>query len=138
MVIELGRDPADGKRKQRWFSGYRTRRDAQNDLPRLLLEAQAGTTAIRSTSMTVGQYPQGWLADYAEMTLGPWVVRRASGVPNKFPSKTNPSTKTNGRSRHVSGRHGERSIRSRCRPSCRPGIRKLGLPLSRFVSGPGL
>lgn len=39
IIIDIGRD-LNGKRKQRWFGGYKTKREAENALPQLLMKAQ--------------------------------------------------------------------------------------------------
>lgn len=41
IVISLGKDE-DGKRKQKWFSGYNSQGEAEDDLPYKLLDAQDG------------------------------------------------------------------------------------------------
>lgn len=42
IVIELDRDPDTGKRRQKWSTVYGTKRDAEKELTRLLIEADKG------------------------------------------------------------------------------------------------
>ncbi|HEX6578675.1 MAG TPA: Arm DNA-binding domain-containing protein [Jiangellaceae bacterium] len=42
VVVELDRDPATGKRRQKWHSGYRTRRDAERALSEIVAALHAG------------------------------------------------------------------------------------------------
>jgi integrase len=43
VVVELDRDPITGKRRQKWHSGYRTKRDAERALTELLAAKDSGT-----------------------------------------------------------------------------------------------
>ena len=49
-----------GKSKQRWYSGYRTRRAAQRALTELLSRLEGGTF-IEPSKQTLGQYLTEWL-----------------------------------------------------------------------------
>lgn len=37
IVIDIGPDPETGKRRQKWFSGYKTKKEAQADVAKKLL-----------------------------------------------------------------------------------------------------
>lgn len=67
VVIELPRDPLTKKRRQRWHSGIRTKREAEATLTRLLRERDTGQ-ALDPSTQTLGDYLDGWIAK-----------RRASG-----------------------------------------------------------
>lgn len=43
IVVDIGRDIETNKRKQQWFSGYTTKKEAEKDLPRILRELELGT-----------------------------------------------------------------------------------------------
>lgn len=59
IVVDLGRDH-NGKRKQKWFSGYDSKRQAEKDLPRVLMEAE-NNVYVETTDITFGDYMQIWL-----------------------------------------------------------------------------
>jgi integrase len=59
IIIDIGRD-AFGKRKQRWFSGFKSRKDAENQLPRILIKLEDGEL-IDNNSVTLGNFLDDWL-----------------------------------------------------------------------------
>lgn len=60
-VVDIGRDPATGRRRQRWKGGFATKRDAEQALSRALAAVGAGelTDAV---GVTLGAYLDQWLA----------------------------------------------------------------------------
>ena len=66
-VIELSRGP-DGRRRHKWFGGYRTRKEAQVRLTALLGELQGGTF-VAPSKMTVAEYLRRWLTESAAPRL---------------------------------------------------------------------
>lgn len=54
---------ANGKRKQRWHSGFESRQAAKDAIPRLLYETQEGLMPDKS-NITVGQWLDKWLKEY--------------------------------------------------------------------------
>ena len=69
FVIELPRDPATGKRRQKWFSGYATKKEAAAARHAVQADLSAGTYTERSRQ-TVGAYLGDWL-EAVEPTLSP-------------------------------------------------------------------
>ena len=67
IVVDLGRDHRN-KRKQKWFSGYKTKREAEKDLPRVLYELQNGYK--EPEKMTLKEYFNQWL-DKKKKTVAP-------------------------------------------------------------------
>lgn len=61
VVLDYDRG-ADGKRRQKWVSGFRTKREAERELARLVSERHAGGHAEPSR-LTVAEYLRSWLAD---------------------------------------------------------------------------
>ena len=55
IVIDLGRDPATGKRRQRWVSVKGTKRDAQRRLTELLRRYDTGTW-MEPSRITVAEF----------------------------------------------------------------------------------
>ena len=60
IVVELERDPITGKRRQKWHSGFRTKRDAERALSDLVGSVHAGTY-VEPTKQTLGEYIREWL-----------------------------------------------------------------------------
>jgi integrase len=69
VVVELDRDPVTGKRRQKWHSGYRTKRDAERAMSEIATAVHAGTYA-EPTRQTLGDFIEDWLAAI-EPTLRP-------------------------------------------------------------------
>jgi integrase len=61
VVVELDRDPATGKRRQKWHSGYRTRRDAERALAEMVDAVNRGAF-VPKTRQTVREFAKEWLA----------------------------------------------------------------------------
>lgn len=61
VVLYTGYD-ANGRRKAKWFSGYRTKREAQAALVEKLHELQSGTY-VEPARESFGEYMRQWLAD---------------------------------------------------------------------------
>ncbi|UOG20521.1 site-specific integrase [Gordonia amicalis] len=59
-VVDLGRDPATGKRRQERKRGFRTKRDAQEALDERLAEVRTGAVVV-DRSLTVAAYLNQWL-----------------------------------------------------------------------------
>jgi integrase len=60
VVVDVGNDE-DGQRRQRWHSGYSTRRNAQEALTAILGQLQQGGY-IEPSKQTLGQFMRQWLA----------------------------------------------------------------------------
>ncbi|TPW12435.1 MAG: site-specific recombinase XerD, partial [Acidimicrobiaceae bacterium] len=63
VVIE-DRDPATGKRKRRWHSGFRTKREAQAACNELAAAMQRGDY-LQANRQTVGEFVEEWMATIA-------------------------------------------------------------------------
>ena len=55
IVVEHDRDPTTGRRRQKWHSGYRTRREAEAARVEILARLQRGEYVLPS-QLSVGQY----------------------------------------------------------------------------------
>jgi integrase len=60
IVVELSRDPVTGKRRQKWHSGYRTKKDAERALTGMLASLDAGTY-LQPSRQTLGEFAREWL-----------------------------------------------------------------------------
>jgi integrase len=70
VVLSLGRDPETGKKTQRWYSGFRTEREAVAKRTQLLADFQAGSWTP-PTKITTGAFLESWLERYAKGAVGP-------------------------------------------------------------------
>ena len=60
VVVDAGRDPETGRRKQKWHSGFRTRKDAQRALADILGRLDRGTY-VEPSRQTLAEYLTEWL-----------------------------------------------------------------------------
>lgn len=58
VVIDLERDH-NNKRKQKWFSGYTRKKDAESDIPKIIQKLQRGY--VDPENMKMQEYLQNWL-----------------------------------------------------------------------------
>ena len=67
VVVELDRDPVTQKRRQKWYSGFRTRKDAEKELTGILGTLHAGTF-VEPSKQTLAEFLDDWL-DGVEPTI---------------------------------------------------------------------
>lgn len=70
IVINLGTDPATGKRKQQWYSVKGTKKETEKKLAELLQQLDTGTF-IKPDKITVAEFLERWLKDYTRPNLAP-------------------------------------------------------------------
>ncbi len=70
VVINLGRDPMTGKRRQLWRSVKGPKRDAETLLVQLLHQRDTGID-VPPGKITLGQFLERWLEDYARPNVSP-------------------------------------------------------------------
>ncbi len=75
VVVDLGRDPASGKRRQLWRSVAGTKKEAEALLVQLLHQKSTGIDAPPGR-ITVAEYLQQWLTVYALPNTAPTTSRR--------------------------------------------------------------
>jgi integrase len=61
VVVELDRDPITCKRRQKWHSGFRTKRDAERALSEIVASVHAGAY-VETTKQTLSDFTREWLA----------------------------------------------------------------------------
>lgn len=79
IVLNLGRDPATGKRKQQWVSVKGTKKDAEKRLAELLHQLDTGSF-MKPGKTTVADFLQRWLQDYCKPNLSPRGYERYESV----------------------------------------------------------
>ena len=70
VVVDLGRDPTTGKRRQIWRSVKGPKRDAETLLVQMLHQRDTGID-VPPGKMAVGEYLERWLEDYARPNVSP-------------------------------------------------------------------
>ena len=70
IILNLGADPSTGKRKQQWMSVKGTKREAEKKLAELLHQIDTGLF-MKPGKTTLGDYLEGWLAEYVQPNLSP-------------------------------------------------------------------
>lgn len=70
IIMDLGNDPVTGKRKQQWMSVKGTKKEAERKLAELLHQLDNGTF-IRPNKITLTEFLERWLQDYAWPNLAP-------------------------------------------------------------------
>jgi integrase len=60
IVLDVGTDPATGKRRQQWRSGFRTKKEAEAELARLIHNVERGSDPFPS-NLTVSEFVDRWL-----------------------------------------------------------------------------
>ncbi|MDP2950209.1 MAG: Arm DNA-binding domain-containing protein [Chloroflexota bacterium] len=70
IVVDVGRDPATGKRRQQWVSVKGTKRDAEKRLAEILTELDK-SGYVKPTKLTVGDFLERWLTDYVRPNVAP-------------------------------------------------------------------
>lgn len=70
IVVDLGKDPITGKRKQKWYSGYKTKKEAEKELAEIITKIETGQLAD-AKNMTLKEYLEKWLEDYAYHNVAP-------------------------------------------------------------------
>lgn len=61
IVVDVGKD-ALGKRKQRWFSGFNSKKEAEKELPRILIKLQDGEL-LDNNNITLGVFVKDWIIE---------------------------------------------------------------------------
>jgi hypothetical protein len=75
IVLDIGRDPATGRRQQKWKTIHGPKKDAQRELNRLLHEIDTGSY-IEPSRTTLGKYLKEWLESYARTNVAPKTFER--------------------------------------------------------------
>ena len=79
IVLNLGRDPETGKRKQQWVSVKGTKKEAEKRLSELLSQLDSGIY-IKPGKSTLAEFLKIWLRDYAKPNLSPRGFERYESI----------------------------------------------------------
>lgn len=83
IVLSLGRDPTTGKYKSQWVTVKGTKKDAERRLSELLNQLDNGTF-IKAGKVTVAEYLERWLSEYAWANLSPRGFERYAGIVRRY------------------------------------------------------
>jgi integrase len=73
IIVDLGRDEK-GKRKQKWFNGFKTKKQAQSELIKILNQLE-NNTFVNPEKITLAEYMNQWFEDYVKLKLAPKTVQ---------------------------------------------------------------
>jgi integrase len=79
IVLNLGRDPSTGKRRQQWLSVKGTKKDAEKRLSELLSQLDNGIY-IKPMKSTLAEFLKLWLRDYTKANLSPRGYERYESI----------------------------------------------------------
>ena len=79
VVVDIGKDPGTGKRRQHWETITTSKRDAQKRMRELLTSLDVGSF-VKASKLTVGQWLEEWLRDYAEPNCSPKTLDSYRGI----------------------------------------------------------
>ena len=66
VIVDLGK--INGKRKQKWFNGFRTKKEAESKLTEVLAQLK-NNSYIEPSKLTLGEYLINWLEEYAKPNI---------------------------------------------------------------------
>ena len=69
ICLELGRDPATGKRRQHWETVHGTKRDAEARQAHLIIDIEQGRYPAFDRSLTVEKYLNDWIKRHGALQL---------------------------------------------------------------------
>jgi integrase len=81
VKLELDRDPVTNKRRQKWYSGFTSKKAAESELTKLLHQMQTGSY-VEPSRLTVADYLRKWLADYAKLNVSAKTFERYEQIVN--------------------------------------------------------
>ena len=70
VVLDLGRDPVTGKRRQQWVTVKGSKKLAEKKLAELQHQLDTGDF-VKPTKLTVGEHLRDWVRDYATAAVRP-------------------------------------------------------------------
>lgn len=78
IVVDIGRDE-NGKRKQKWFSGYKTKKEAERALADIIAKIEKGEY-FEPKKITLSQFLDEWLEVYCRPKLAPKTYKSYSEI----------------------------------------------------------
>jgi len=82
IVLQLGLDQENGKRKQQWITAGTSKREAEKQMAKLIHELDNGNY-VKPEKTTVAQYLRRWLVECAKPSLSLRSYERYTGIIEK-------------------------------------------------------
>ena len=79
ITVRLGRDPVTGRLRRRFLTVRGTKRDAERALTEALHQRDTGTDIVPAR-ITLAEYLETWLRDYAAHNVAPSTLARYTGI----------------------------------------------------------
>lgn len=79
IVVDIGQDPKTGKRKQKWVSGFKTKKEAEKALTDMINKVNQGNF-VEPIKKTLSEYLIYWLETYARQNVSFKTFRRYSDI----------------------------------------------------------
>lgn len=67
VIVDIGKD-SKGKRKQKWFGGYKTKKEAEKNLVKHISQIESNTL-VNTDKMTLKEFLDYWLTSYVDVNL---------------------------------------------------------------------
>jgi len=83
VVIDVGRDPRTGKRRQQWYTVKGTKKDAERELREKLRSLETGAY-VKPEKTSVGEYLRHWVDGYAMMHTSPRTAEGYQAIVNRY------------------------------------------------------
>ena len=83
IVIDVGRDPRTGKRRQQWYTVKGTKKDAERELREKLRSLETGAY-VKPQRTSLGEYLRHWVDSYAMMHTSPRTAEGYQGIVNGY------------------------------------------------------
>jgi integrase len=79
IVLYLGRDPVTGQKRYKWHTVSGNKKKAESELARLLHELDTGVY-VEPGKLTLKEYLERWLTDYAKLKVGAKTFERYEAI----------------------------------------------------------
>ena len=83
IVIDVGRDPQTGKRRQQWYTVKGGKKDAQKELREKLRLWEKGAY-VKPQKTSLGEYLKHWVASYVVMHTSPRTAEGYQAIVNRY------------------------------------------------------
>ena len=83
IVIDVGRDPKTGKRRQQWYTVKGGKKDAQRELREKLRLWEKGAY-VKPQKTSLGEYLKHWVASYVVMHTSPRTAEGYQAIVNRY------------------------------------------------------
>jgi len=83
IVIDVGREPGTGKRRQQWYTVRGTKKDAERELREKLRSLERGAY-VKPQRISLGEYLKHWVESYAVMHTSPRTAEGYQAIVNRY------------------------------------------------------